>query len=272
MGFGDAIERSDWDGARKADALRLCGAMRACLDRPDYAPDPNCIYKNLDSDRLVPDAPLPARPASRQELLRTLLDAGPPEGEELKTEVGKFCHSHKMQGPEDPAARQRVLGRAWGFDRLWQVYAKTRRLDPNNPGPLNDAIRLLSLEKQREHLSEVPLAEHVMWSFYDPRDQANPFASFAGGRAELVDRLGLGEYSSRSHTVIKWGHCLPESVTPTTPTAWDGGVNRPYWLAGGRTLPLSAAAARDTTNGLPEVVHCPVTGSQLAIRIAVVSD
>jgi len=253
--------------------------MRESLRREWFKADPDRIYKNLDCDPLIPNTPAPSgKPVSRLELLDELLGSGPPPKPGLHGALNRFCHAHKKEGPEDPEARDRALGRAWRFEKLNGQFVHDTELDWEEHGvSLEEIIRTYDLGQQRERLREVLLAGPctVMWSFYDGADPADPFHSFSGERAELVDRLGMGEDESPAHVVVKWGHRLPDGVKPFIPTAWDGGVNRPYWHPGGKTWPLSAnngGTGRFTDNdGLPEVVHDPITGSELAIPIRFVA-
>jgi hypothetical protein len=141
---------------------------------------------------------------------------------------------------------------------------------------LHDIITRCGLEDQRRRLQHVKLSDTpVMWSSYDESDPRNPFRALTGGKAEILDRLGMGQVG-RTAAVVKWGHRLPDNLVPHTPTAWDGGVTKPYWYPGGRTRPLSAdggGTGRFTKDdGLPEIVHDAITGEHLAIRIEFVAD
>jgi len=276
MGFLDAISQSGWDAGRKADAGRLVGPMRDGLRRTDFPADPDRVFNNMDSDALVPDVPSPGRATSRLELLKELLKKGPPPpGDELKGAVSEFCHAHKKQGPEDAAAQGRVLARVWPFARLDALFKQKGKVaNLRLSSGLRDLIKNPSLKEQQEKLASVPLGDRLMWSFYDPGDQHNPFRSFGGGSDPMVDRLGLGKDWNARHDLVEWGHRLPAGMTAHTATAWDGGADNPYWYPGGRTRPLSAdrGGTKDGAigpgGGLPEAVHDPVTGSQLAIPIA----
>ncbi len=282
MGFLDAIDQSGWHAARQADAGDLVEQMRESLRRTDFDADPDRVFNNMDSDALIPDVPSADRATSRLEMLDDPLMTALPAtatGKEVKDAAVGFCRAHKQEGPDDPVAQGHVLGRVWPFaklDGLLKLKAKVRSLRMGSG--LRVLVKNRNLAEQRAMLATAPLGEQLMWSFYHPTDRDNPFRSLGGGSDSMADRLGLGEDWSAKHDLVKWGHRLPLGMTAHTPTAWDGGADNPYWFPGGRTRPLSAdgGGSKDPAigpdDGLPEVVHDPVMGSQLAIPIAFVAS
>ena len=281
MGFREAIKQSGWGRARQHEARRLCGELRKSLRCGDYPPDADQVYKNLDADPLIPDTPPPRRPASRLALLEELLRTKPDPDGGLKAVANEFCHNHKMEGQEDPAAAGHILGRLWTRKGLNSLYQKPDRLGSRRSPSALDRILAVSLEDQQHALGDMRLAPErvtVMWSFYDPRAPGNPLLNLPKNRAAAVDILGLGEYYYRSpnEPLVQWGHRLPVGEEAKRATAWDGGVRNPYWRPGGRTRPLSADGGGTgkftPADGLPEVTHSPVTGRDLALRIALVAD
>jgi hypothetical protein len=280
VGFSEAIEQSGWGSARQREARRLCGELRKSLRCAEYAPDVDQVYKNLDSDTLVPDTPPPSRPASRADLLDGLLRRKPDPNGDLKTVADEFCHSQKMEGPEDPESTGHVLGRVWTFDGLNKLYQKSGRAGSRRrPGTLDRIISRASLRDQQDALGDMRLAPpHVdaMWSFYDPSARDDPLRNLPANRAGAVDILGLGKYHSSKERLVQWGHRLPGGHKAKKPTAWDAGVGDPHWRPGGRTRPLSAngggTGAFSAADGRPEVVHAAVTGRDLAVKISFVVD
>jgi len=280
MGFLEAIRRSGWDAPRQAAAQGLCDQIRESLRRRDDFPaDPDRVYKNLDSDARILDVRLPPTPASRLGLLDELLKKGPLlTGAPLKEAVGDFCRAHKREGPGDPTAQNRVLGRVFPFHKLDALYQKGEPADLRARSGLKEVIRNGTLDEQKDALATTELADELMWAFYDPSDVDNPYRSFTRGVDDMVDRLGLGKEWNDRDELVHWGHRLPPGVNAHTPTAWDGGADNPYWQTGGRTRPLSAdrGGTGNTSlgpdDGLPEVVHDSVTGRHLAIRIAFLAN
>ncbi|MBM4034952.1 MAG: hypothetical protein FJ291_24680 [Planctomycetes bacterium] len=270
MGFLDAMNGSGEDDDS------LVNRLRKCLRRTDFPADPDRVFNNMDSDSLVPDLPEPGKPASRLALLDELRKKSPlPTTVEDKGAVKDFCRAHKQEGPKDTAAAGSVLGRVWPFGKLDALFKQKGKVaNLRLSSGLRDLIKNPSLRQQQEKLAGTPLGDQLMWSFYDPTDEHDPFRSFGGGSDTMVDRLGLGKDWNVRHDLVKWGHRLPAGIAAHTATAWDGGAENPYWYPGGRTLPLSAdgGGTRDPSighsDGLPEVVHDPVTGSQLAVPIA----
>jgi len=273
VGFAEAIEQSGWEALRQQEARRLCPELRTSLRRADYKPEPDQVYEDLDSDPLVPDTPAPRRPASRLALLDELLKVGG----DLKAAANTFCHKHKMKGPEDKRAPAHTLGRVWSFRELSDLLqsqvggvgsAKSADL-------LRKTIELASLEDQEEAFADLWFGDErkPMWSFYDPDSPHNPLGNLTGGRAATVDRLGLGEYHYKGpdEELVQWGHRLPDGGKAMRPTAWDGGAKRPYWRPGGRTHPLGTTGRFKSDGGLPEVVHAPVKGGDLAVRVSFVA-
>lgn len=277
MGFSEAIERSGWDSARQQDARRLCTELRESLRCADYTPDDQ-VYKNLDTGPLIPDTPRPRGPASRLALLDELLNNRPASADGLRKAASGFCHKHKMEGPEDEQATAHALGRVWSFRGLSNLLqSQTGELgSPKGADRLRKTIESAPLEDQDEAFGDMWLGDErrPMWSFYDPASADDPLANLAGGRAATVDRLGLGEYHYRwpDEELVQWGHRLPDGARATSPTGWDGGARRPYWRPGGRTHPLGTTGRFKSDGGLPEVVHAPVKGSGLSVRISFVAD
>lgn len=276
MGFSEAIERSGWDPARQQDARGVCTVLGESLRCADYTPDDQ-IYKNLDTDPLIPDTPQPRPPASRLALLDELLNNRPASREGLRDAASGFCHHHKMEGPEDPQAQGHSLGRVWSFRALNDLLqSQPGELgSPKGADRLRKTIERAPLEDQKEAIGNMWLGEErrPMWSFYDPGSPGDPLGGLNGGRAATVDRLGLGEYHYQwpDEELVQWGHRLPAGVEAKTPTGWDGGAKRAYWRPGGRTHPLGTTGRFKSDDGLPEVVHAAVKGSSLAVRISFVA-
>jgi len=279
MGFQEAIEGSGWDDARRNRARQLCDDLRDSL-RPDAPPVyERRIYDNLDTDPLILDTGDAGTPATRPQFLGELLDQGPPAcADPLFVAARDFCHGHKQEGPRNEVAEKRVLGKALSFGELLKLYQRGKTTAVGDASALGDIIATHSLAEQRDRLEDTALVNPrgIMWSFYDPADEDDPYASLEDDREEVVDRLGLGWHEGKSHRILKLAHRLPDGMRAFTPTAWDGGVRHPYWYPGGRTRPLSADG-RGTgrfgdDDGLPEVVHAPLTGRQLAAPIEYVTD
>lgn len=278
MGFQEAIEGSGWSDGQRDRAKQLCADLRDSLRWSGPSVYEHRIYENLDSDPLIPDTGDARTPATRPQFLGELLDSGPPAtGEPLKDAAISFCRAHKQEGPEDNAARERTLGRVWDVPKLARQFRFGKSIGRAvSEARVREIVADCDLDDQRQLLAEVKLAPKLMWSFYDATNEEDPFASLSESRAPLVDRLGLGEYEGTDDELVQWSHRLPGTVGPHTPTAWDGGVRRPYWFPGGRTRPLSADS-RGTglygpDDGQPEVVHDPVTGAALASKIDFVAD
>jgi len=185
--------------------------------------------------------------------------------------VSKFCHDHKQEGNEDATAYGRVLGRVFPFAKLEKLYLRGKPASLRRRSRLRDLIGRPALRKQKVELGSTELGYKLSWSFYDPNHPGDPFRSFDRGAANMIDRLGLGKELRDSEELVKWGHWLPTGAKAHTPTAWDGGADNPWWYPGGRTRPLSAdrGGTHDPNigqdDGLPEVVHDPLTGSELAM-------
>ena len=119
MGFREAIDASGWDAKRRQAADDLLDEMRGVLSwGPPGGPYASRIFHNLDADEAVPDVPEADSPVSRLELLDDLLSSGPPHGDALKLHLKGFCRHHKKEGPPDPLAKDRVVGRVWQLDAL----------------------------------------------------------------------------------------------------------------------------------------------------------
>jgi len=280
VGFEDAIRRSGWDAARQREADQVLGELRKGLECADYPPNAHQVYENQDSDPLIPDTAPPSRPASRVDLLGELLKGKADPDADLKVVADEFCRRHKMEGPGNPQSAGRLLGRVWAFDGLNKLYQKAGRAGSRRrPGVREHIINRASLRDQQDVLGDLRLAApHVdaMWSFYDPSVPDDPLRGLPSGRAATVDILGLGKYHSSKERLVQWGHRLPRGQKAKKPTAWDAGASNPFWRPGGRTRPLSAdgggTGAFAAADGLPEVVHAPVTGRDLAVRISFVVD
>jgi hypothetical protein len=60
--------------------------------------------------------------------------------------------------------------------------------------------------------------------------------------------------------MVLFAHRLSPGVAARTPTTFDA-EDSPFYRPGGRTQPLDTSTTGD---GMPEVVHSPITGSTLA--------
>jgi len=278
MGFREAIDASGWDAKRRQAADDLLDEMRGVLSwGPPGGPYASRIFHNLDADEAVPDVPEADSPVSRLELLDDLLSSGPPHGDALKLHLKGFCRHHKKEGPPDPLAKDRVVGRVWQLDALARHSGDDSAASFGGKALVRETIETADLEAQRKFFTNRLLAQHVMWSNYHEADAEHPFCELGESRAEHVDRLGLGQHEGTSDELVRGSYRLPDSVEPKTPTAWDGGVRVPYWYPGGRTRPLSCDGGgtggfNNRTYGLPEVVHDAITGATLAEAMKFLAD
>jgi hypothetical protein len=96
-----------------------------------------------------------------------------------------------------------------------------------------------------------------MWSFYQSAHPDFPFSNVTRTYDELKRRLGLGLMADANAEAVYWAHRLQSGQTAHRTTALDA-ADYAFYRPGGRTQPLDGA-----NDGLPEVVHVPVDGSQL---------
>ena len=125
--------------------------------------------------------------------------------------------------------------------------------------PVVDGLLRRDLTGQQRLLQDIFVSKRLIWSFYQSRSPDDPFRGVAKSAPELVRRLGLGLTNPREELLL-WGHRLRTEQTAHRPTAFDA-ADYEFFRPGGKTRPLSGG------DGFPEVVHRPITGDQLTLRI-----
>jgi len=126
---------------------------------------------------------------------------------------------------------------------------------------VDDLLRL-GVDQQQRLLAGRHLSRYNMWSFYQPAHPDSPFSNVTRTYDELKRRLGLGLMADANGEAVYWAHRLESGQTAHRTTALDA-ADYAFYRPGGRTQPLDGA-----NDGLPEVVHVPVDGSQLVEPIA----
>jgi hypothetical protein len=124
-----------------------------------------------------------------------------------------------------------------------------------------DDLLQLTMEQQKVLLAGRNLSKYNMWSFYQTAHPDLPFTSVTRTYDELKRRLGLGLMSDPNAEAMYWAHRLESEQTAHSTTAFDA-ADYPFYRPGGRTRPLDGAS-----DGLPEAIHVPVDGAQLAESI-----
>jgi hypothetical protein len=190
-------------------------------------------------------------------------------------------HIQKVGTLKGPPARipaaTAVFGRVLTHHQLADALAVDGQF-----GTPNDALQHVEIAEKspvqylRRAWEEIDLGHFVMWSTFDPTG-APPFAAIPKSADEIRARLGLDPADS-GRPLILLQYALPNSHTPRLPTIaeayagdkWHRGFkaasDEQIGLGYGMTKPWEKVSG----DGLPEVVHEPVKGSQLAERLEVV--
>ena len=253
MAFQDVLDR--WQqGGRHAE--RLAGAaVLDLLTRADVQ-----VFQNLDSDPEVTDD-------QREQLLDHLLRDQPTTPQAARDRLCEFCRQgdHQLSGASEPAAQSAVLGHVKSRT-AWQRYVESShgssargfatRRRRSAAMTVDDLLRL-GVDQQQRLLAGRTLSRFNMWSFYQSAHPNSPFRNVTRTYDELKRRLGLGLMADANAEAVYWAHRLASGQTAHRTTALDA-ADYAFYRPGGRTQPLDGA-----NDGLPEVVHVPVDGSQL---------
>lgn len=148
-----------------------------------------------------------------------------------------------MEGSEDDSTRGGFTRRRGSFRGSAEMHV--------------DDLLAMTLSQQRLLLADRRLRQYMMWSFHQEEFLDAPFSGVDTTCTELRRRLGLGQFVASAAKVLYWAHRLRPNQIAHRPTAFDAADN-PYFRPGGRTRPLDGAG-----DGMPEVVHDPVSGDQL---------
>lgn len=255
MGFDAILDR--WRTAgRSGDAVLVAQFLKTLETQC-----PN-VVQNLRDDPHIADA-------VREELLAELLGCNPADAASLSATFEAFCRNGKRQiGPRDAIAETSTLGHCMPRSKLegqiGSTGASASPLKPKwlSPSSVVDRILRSDLDRQRKRLRLIHLSKRQMWSFYDADALDQPFRNVGTSASELRRRLGLGRLDLSAIELLTVVHQLSDDIIPHTPTTFDGQISE-YYQCGGRSRPLAAPY----NDGLPEVVHDPVTGGHLAARI-----
>jgi len=262
--------------------LTLAPADQTLLDRfaaavrlPDYRPvpggpaAPDQVFDNIDRDPQIPDEADAGRPASRRDLLETL------GGTEDDSEAGliargkSLCYSQVQKGTRKDDVT--VLGHVHELDKLagWLHDSASVLSLAETKTFLRDLLRMpgdesARLEEQKTSLAKNTLTRYQLWSF-STGDGREPFVALEPRRPLLLNRLGLGHLLADPMVeLVVWSHTLPDGVPAHQPTAWDAGLENPWWRPTGRTEPLDGSGKE---SGFPEVIHNPIGPQDLATPI-----
>jgi hypothetical protein len=186
----------------------------------------------------------------------------------MATCVKDFCHKHQCLGPPDHAAQVAWLGHVKARKRFEDLLIGVRNLKGpfttrrRNRAALSvDELLRLDLEGQRKRLGRLNLGQFLMWCFYQPEFPRDPFQGVSRSAGELERRLGLADLKANGNReLVFWAHQLREGQTAHVPTAFDAELIVSF-RPGGRTRPHSGG------DGVPEVVHRPISGHQLTQSI-----
>ena len=255
MGF-DAVLDNWRTGGRARDAEKACRALSTFAAAH---PQP---YENLCRDPNMDDQ-------TRADLLEAFLARPRRDGSTLGGAFEAFSRDGRKQGgPPDSLASKSALGHTMPRTALESQLAGTRNatspLKRRGLSPVATTDRVLScrLDEQQDMLRHTKLRRRLMWSFYDTRHARLPFRRIGKRASELRRRLGLGHTDLRTQQLLLLAHRLPSGMEPCVPTTLDAELGE-FFRPGGRTKPLKGPASQ----GMPEVVHDPVTGRSLVARI-----
>lgn len=261
--------------------LTLAPTDQALLDRfvaavrlPDYRPipggstAPDQVFDNIDRDPQIPDEEVAGRPASRRKLLAAL-GATEDDSEAGLVASGRgFCFSQLQQGIRKYDVT--VLGHVHDLAKLadWLHDSSSGLTRAETRTWLRDLLRMpgdenARLDEQKTSMTKDSLSPYQMWSFTTD-DEREPFTALEPRRPLLLNRLGLGHLAEPVAELVVWSHTLPDDVTAHQPTAWDAGLENPWWRPTGRTEPLDGSGAK---NGFPEALHEPIGPRHLATPI-----
>ncbi len=253
MAFQDVLDRWQQRG-RHAD--RFAGAeVLDLVTRAD-----GHVFQNLDSDPEVTDG-------QREQLLDHVLQDQPATPQAALKRLCEFCRqlANQLSGAPEPAAHSAALGHVKSRT-AWQRYIEgshgssargfaTRRR--RSAAMTVDDLLRLRVDQQQRLLAGRNLSRYNMWSFYQSAHPDSPFSDVTRTYDELKRRLGLGLMADANTEAVYWAHRLESGQTAHRSTALDA-ADYAFYRPGGRTQPLDGA-----DDGLPEVVHVPVDGSQL---------
>lgn len=129
---------------------------------------------------------------------------------------------------------------------------------------LNQVLNATTLDQQRYLVSGKPITHpsRTVWGWFQPNQTGDPYHGISRNR-DLVRRLGLSY--SLTEQLVTWAHMAPNGECPKWPTAIDAGPNHLY-RPGGKTHPTTTIATGQL-DGLDEVVHSPLTGTNLAAEM-----
>lgn len=254
MAFQDVLGR--WGRAGRHAERSAAEVVLDLLTRADVQ-----VCQNLDNDPDVKDE-------QREQLLDHLLQAQPTTPQAALDSLSRFCYlpENQLGGAPEPTAQSAALGHVKSRT-AWQRYIEsshgssargfaTRRR--RSAAMAVDNLLRMSVDQQRTLLAGRNLSRYNMWSFYQSAHPDSPFTNVARTYDELKRRLGLGLMTDENAEAIHWAHRLEPAQTAHRTTALDA-ADYAFYRPGGRTQPLDGA-----NDGLPEVVHAPVDGSQLA--------
>lgn len=255
MAFQTILDR--WRRAgRASDADRAKAALATFAARHSQVRD------NLDDDRQLLQA-------DREALLKQIILVDVTNAELVEGKVLGYCRSHQCAGRMNATAQKAALGHVEERRKTEKtfestVFAKTPLVRQNRTAVLFvEKLLAEDVTQQRSLLNGCLLSGWLMWGFYQPRRLDAPFQGVSKNRSELVRRLGLGR-ADPDEELLLWEHRLEAHQTAHRPTAFDAEAYD-YFRPGGKTQPLAG------TDGLHEVVHVPVAGSQLAAPIELAS-
>jgi|GEM_PF-3375161 hypothetical protein len=221
------------------------------------------VLLNLDEDRYVSQR-------LREELLQLLLGVAVNVADVVEGCVFNFCRAHQRLGKVNTTGQNAVLGHVVERGKTESTLRSVKlgktplTRKTGTTGLFVDRIlRERDLVGQQSLLGNCDLSKWIMWSFYQARKLDDPFYKLPREKSELVRRLGL-RLSKPDVELLLWQHKLEPHQTAHKPTALDA-ESFDYYRPGGKTRPLSG------TDGLPEVVHQPVSSNQLAGMIEVAS-
>lgn len=129
---------------------------------------------------------------------------------------------------------------------------------------LSRALLTKVVDKQRKMLEIAPITipGRTVWGWFKPSHKNDPFNKVPKNQ-DLVRRLGL--HFPPLEPLILWGHTAPGGECPKWPNAFDAAENCLY-RPGGKTLPTSPHPT-DGNDGLDEVVHSGIIGTDLAVEM-----
>jgi len=240
---------------RSGQLVRFIRGVRACRAFRRWQPQ---VYANFNDDQHVSQE-------MRNRLVRSLESLDSYTKEAIESRVESFCWSgtNQRQGPESPGSRGATFGHVMETGKLRKVFTSTQ--SPTSAFTPKDQLRLFrdlidrdNLTQQRAAIGVFP--EYQMFGFFQLPHLHDPFAGVSTKASELRRRLGLGKVDP-DEELLHFAYRLRDDQIAHIPTAADADLD-PYFRPGGYTKPLWG-----DDDGLPEVVHTPIDGSQLQRRI-----